>query len=182
VYIFDSNTGMTVSAAKPCPSSSNGSITVTATGGSGKYEYSKNNGSTWQTSNVFSSLTAGTYQIAARSRNDCHTATQQVVLTNLITSAGNDTIQCSNVFTLAATPLATGETGKWTVVGTATGITFANDTQANTTATMTLAQRKTATLRWTLTNGQCSVYDDVNLEYRECVLPVNPHLRSQFKP
>ncbi|NJN77676.1 MAG: hypothetical protein HC803_04550, partial [Saprospiraceae bacterium] len=44
----------------------NGTITVTATGGSGTLEYSKDNGVTWQASNVFNSLAAGTYAIKVR--------------------------------------------------------------------------------------------------------------------
>lgn len=45
--------------------SGGGTITVTATGGTG-YEYSINGGSSWQTSNVFTSLPAGTYTVTVR--------------------------------------------------------------------------------------------------------------------
>ncbi|SCY37565.1 stalk domain-containing protein [Alkaliphilus peptidifermentans] len=44
----------------------NGSITITAYGGSGSYEYSNDNGSTWQDSNIFRDLIAGTYRVIAR--------------------------------------------------------------------------------------------------------------------
>ncbi|RFS13358.1 collagen-binding domain-containing protein, partial [Emticicia sp. C21] len=54
--------------ANPICNQNNGSITVTATGGSGEYEYSKDN-STWQDSNVFTGLAAGTYTIYIRDAN-----------------------------------------------------------------------------------------------------------------
>ncbi|WP_290804715.1 SprB repeat-containing protein, partial [Flavobacterium sp.] len=42
-----------------CKNEPTGSITVTALGGSGSYLYSKDNGTTWQTTNLFSGLVAG---------------------------------------------------------------------------------------------------------------------------
>lgn len=44
----------------------NGSITVAKTGGTGTIEYSKNGGVTWQTSNLFSNLAPGNYNIVIR--------------------------------------------------------------------------------------------------------------------
>ena len=53
-----------------CASATDAQITVTATGGSGNYEYSKDNGVTYQTSNVFSNLAAGAnYIMVARDRD-----------------------------------------------------------------------------------------------------------------
>ena len=50
-----------------CFGTSTGSITVASpTGGSGTYEYSKDNGATWQSSGSFTSLPAATYQVAIR--------------------------------------------------------------------------------------------------------------------
>jgi len=46
--------------------SGNGSITITASGGIPSYEYSKDNGSTWQFSNIFTGLTPATYSVIVR--------------------------------------------------------------------------------------------------------------------
>ena len=54
-----------------CNGGSNGSITVTASGGTGSLQYSINNGSTWQASNLFSGLTAGSYTIKVKDANNC---------------------------------------------------------------------------------------------------------------
>ena len=43
-----------------------GSISVTVTGGSGSYQYSINNGQSWQASGVFSSLDSGMYYVSVR--------------------------------------------------------------------------------------------------------------------
>ncbi|MFK7077334.1 T9SS type B sorting domain-containing protein [Flavobacterium oreochromis] len=53
---------------------SNATITVTVLpneSGAGTVEYSNNNGVTWQTSNIFNNLTAGTYTIVVRDKNGC---------------------------------------------------------------------------------------------------------------
>ncbi len=54
----------------PCASPPTGSITVTASGGTPPYTYRLNTGS-FQTSNVFSNLIAGTYSITAKDANGC---------------------------------------------------------------------------------------------------------------
>lgn len=57
-----------------------GTITVTASGGVGPFQYSIDNGVTWQSSNVFTGLQAGSYTILVKdSTND--TATTSVTLT-----------------------------------------------------------------------------------------------------
>jgi len=63
-------------AVIPCPSTL-GSITVNATGSTG-FTYNKNGGA-YQSSNLFSSLTAGTYSIGVKDVNGCtNTATVTV--------------------------------------------------------------------------------------------------------
>src|ERR1017187_7893023 len=54
-----------------CHGGSNGSITITASGGTGVYTYSNNDGSSYQSSNVFSNLTAGNYSTFVKDSNDC---------------------------------------------------------------------------------------------------------------
>ncbi len=53
-----------------CNGGNNGSITVNATGGSGSTQYSINGG-TYQSANVFSNLTAGTYDVLVKDMNNC---------------------------------------------------------------------------------------------------------------
>lgn len=48
------------------PMANDGSITIVATGGDGTLEYSKNGGSTWQSSNVFTGLDSGVYDCRVR--------------------------------------------------------------------------------------------------------------------
>jgi hypothetical protein len=49
----------------------NGSITINASGGKSPYEYSINNGTSYQSSNIFNNLTPATYQIVVRGANGC---------------------------------------------------------------------------------------------------------------
>jgi hypothetical protein len=64
-----------------CAGASDGEITVTATGGTGTLEYSKDNGVTYQSSNVFTGLAAGTYTMVVKDANVCPSAPADVVLT-----------------------------------------------------------------------------------------------------
>lgn len=72
----------------------NGSITITASGGS-TYEYSINGGTTWQASNIFNNLSAGTYNVLTRTTTGpgCTTAPQSVtiVLNNNLTETVSKT-------------------------------------------------------------------------------------------
>jgi hypothetical protein len=55
-----------------CYLSGNGSIIVSATGGSGSgYNYSINNGTNYQATGTFNGLTAGTYKIRVKDNNGC---------------------------------------------------------------------------------------------------------------
>ncbi len=60
---------VTTSTVQPTTGQSNGSITASATGGTG-FTYSINNGA-FQTSNIFNGLVAGNYSITAKNSNGC---------------------------------------------------------------------------------------------------------------
>ena len=71
----------TAKTNETCNDANNGTITVTASGGVNTYEYSKNNGSTYQMSSIFTGLSAGNYAIKVRDANACTAASQTVTIT-----------------------------------------------------------------------------------------------------
>ncbi|UII26433.1 T9SS type A sorting domain-containing protein [Fulvivirga maritima] len=64
-----------------CSDGANGSITITAAGGTGELEYSVDNGVSYQESNIIQNLAAGTYQVKVRDANHCESSMQEVTLT-----------------------------------------------------------------------------------------------------
>ncbi len=64
-----------------CNGAATGKIIALATGGTSTKQYSKNGGTTWQTSSTFSALTAGTYQIVSKDANGCLSNIEAVELT-----------------------------------------------------------------------------------------------------
>jgi gliding motility-associated-like protein len=65
-----------------CNGDSDGEIEITnVTGGIAPYEYSNDNGATFQASPIFSGLPAGDYDMVVRDANLCVTASQQVTIT-----------------------------------------------------------------------------------------------------
>ena len=78
-----------------CYNGSDGSIVVTATGGSGTgYQYSKDNGTTWQTGNTFSNLSIDSYLIKVKDNNGCLSSG---IASTLSKSAPNATISTTVV-------------------------------------------------------------------------------------
>lgn len=63
-----------------CNGCNNGGITVMATGGTPAYEYSIDGGVTWQASNVFSGLSAGSYTVMVRDANGCQAGPETVTI------------------------------------------------------------------------------------------------------
>ncbi len=70
----------TVVNPTPCLTGTNGKITVIASGGSGFFNYSKNGGTTYQSSNVFTLLTHGTYSIRVKDVLGCLSSVASVVV------------------------------------------------------------------------------------------------------
>ena len=115
-----------------CFGGSTGSITVNATGGVGTYEYSKNGGGAWQTSNVFSGLTAvgSPYSVMVRDVASgtvtCTSAAQPVTITEpaaalALTATGTD-VTCNGASNGAI--LATASNGTANYQYSIDGVTF----------------------------------------------------------
>lgn len=108
-----------------CNGGNNGSITVSATGGTTPYRYSKNNGGSFQLGNVFNGLTAGTYDIVVKDDNNCITSATTVT----ITAPTAVTFTTANVHVLC-----NGDnTGSITITagGGTPGYTYSNDNGSN---------------------------------------------------
>ncbi|TCL62040.1 SprB-like repeat protein, partial [Mariniflexile fucanivorans] len=71
-----------------CNGDSDGSIVVTAANGIAPYEYSMDNGTTFQASNVFSGLLAGPYDVVVRDSKNCDSAPTTVTITEPLILAG----------------------------------------------------------------------------------------------
>ncbi|WP_333810298.1 beta strand repeat-containing protein [Flavobacterium sp.] len=146
-----------------CFGSATGSISIVATGGSIPYQYSRDNGLTYQLSNTFIGLSAGTYQIKVKGFDDCESATTNVIITqptNLVANAGTDFSVCTGSSnTIGAIIPATGGSGSYTYSWTpSTGLSATNI--ANPIATITT--NTTYTLTVTDTNG-CQATSNITL-------------------
>ncbi len=116
INVFDPCSGVNiiVTAAKTnaSPGQNNGSITVTATGGTG-FTYNINGGN-FQSSNVFTGLAPGNYSVAAKTSNGCVGITQ-------VTIGVND--PCAGVTVVVTTTQVNPTTGQssGSITATATG-------------------------------------------------------------
>lgn len=122
----------TATPADPaCNGGSNGSITFAATGGNGTLQYSINNGTTYQASNTFTGLSAGTYQLAVKDAGGL-VRTSTVTLNNpaAIVVSGGIGNQTYGTAMTSATFTKTGGTGaiSWSATGLPTGITIGSST------------------------------------------------------
>lgn len=103
--------GVTTSvSAATCNSACNGSVTINALG-TGPFEYSIDGGNTWQTSNIFSALCAGTY--TAQVRNTALTCTGSAPFTVTQPAAFNPVVTatppscyggCNGIITTSISP------------------------------------------------------------------------------
>ena len=62
-----------------CNGANNGSVSITANGGTGALEYSIDNGSTFQSSNAFANLAPATYDVVVQDANGCTTTSQVII-------------------------------------------------------------------------------------------------------
>ena len=108
---------ITTSANNETCMSGNGSITITATGGTSPFTYTLNGG-TAQSSNVFSGLSAGSYSIVVTDANGCTASTTSTV-TNaggfslIVNPAAGQTICAGNSANISASGAGTGATYTW---------------------------------------------------------------------
>jgi SprB repeat len=97
------------------PTATNGAISVSATGGVAPYQFSKDNGVTFQGTGNFASLASGTYSIVAKDANNCTGSLNVVVANNCPTithsAATGTTVKCAPTNTGSVTITATGSTG-----------------------------------------------------------------------
>jgi len=96
-----------------CIGSTNGAITVNANGGTGTLQYSRD-GTTYQSSNVFTSLGAGTYTITVRDANNCTRNSAAISLISpsaIIVTPTPTAASCFGVADGSVTVSASGGTG-----------------------------------------------------------------------
>ncbi len=93
----------TAAGADESCNASNGSISISATGGDGTYQYSIDGGASYQSSGTFTGLSANSYNIMVIDNSGCSDA-QTVTINNVggvtVTTNGNQTICDGNTATL----------------------------------------------------------------------------------
>jgi hypothetical protein len=96
-----------------CNGGSNGSVTVVASGGAGTFAYSINGGLSWQSNNVFSGLTAGSYTVTIRDAATCYGYANFMVSepTSIEAFVGSLNVSCHGAMDGAINVQASGGTG-----------------------------------------------------------------------
>jgi gliding motility-associated-like protein len=90
------------------------------------------------------------------------------VLSISTANAGPDQTVCpgNSATNLAALPLNAGETGTWAIQGTNNGITIVTPSSPTSSINVSSANSGNTTIRWTITNGTCTSFDDVIITNR----------------
>ncbi len=110
-----------------CNGGNNGSIQLTATGGSGNYEYSFDGGASFSANPLSSGLTAISYNISVRDDNGCQTDTTFSVTEPeaLVLTGTSSPTSCFNTLDGEISLTASGGTGAytytWSILGSGAG-------------------------------------------------------------
>lgn len=149
----------------------NGQIIVNATGGTAPLTYSNDGGATYQSSSVFSGLSANTYAIIVQDASGC-------------TSSTNATVTNSGGFSLIVNPSAgqticAGNSANISASGAGTGATYTWDQGLATGASHTVTPTVTTTYTVQATDGSgctetSSTTITVETEPTVTVIPTNP--------
>ncbi len=100
-----------------CVGASNGSISVSASGGTSPYQYSNDNGTTWQSSSSFAGLAAGAYFIVVKGDDGCTALASSTTVSNptaLTASVTSATLSGCSGSTVSLGGSASGGTGTLT--------------------------------------------------------------------
>lgn len=81
-----------INTSDPSPSSQNGVMLIQPSNGLAPYSYSIDNGNTFQSSNIFTSLSPGNYLVVVRDQNNCE-YTEMVELRMMTTSTSSTTVK-----------------------------------------------------------------------------------------
>ncbi|MFT3911846.1 MAG: T9SS type A sorting domain-containing protein [Ferruginibacter sp.] len=140
-------------------------LTASATGGTGAYTYKLNSGS-YQASNTFSSVAAGTHSVTVKDANGC-TKTSSITITQpappaqLIAASGAGTISCNGgttTVTVSATGGVTPYTGTGTFTVSAGTYTYTVTDAAGTTATTSVTVTQPSVIGVTIAAGTIAVF------------------------
>ena len=94
-----------------------GEIDITALGGTPNYQYSVDNGLTFQVQNVFNNLAAGTYDVIVEDANGCQTLGQNIMITEppeLTITLGVTDETCAGLCDGMINSIPAGGTGSYT--------------------------------------------------------------------
>lgn len=154
-----------------CIGASDGTATVTVSGGQAPYTYAwpQNGG---QTTASINNMSPGTYPCIVTDANNCvQTIPVTIALDNPPPQAvaGQDAHLCDGaLFTLSGNAPAPG-TGQWMQINGPSQLTFSNN--ADPSATINNIQPGVYMLRWTISRGNCSTSDEVVIVRQ---LPMTP--------
>jgi gliding motility-associated-like protein len=158
-------TAIAITSDATCPNN-DGTIDITAGGGTPGYEFSINNGSSWQPGNIFSNLPAGNYNnIRIRDANGCITNATVVVPLNdtMRLELGSDSSICAgSSITLIPQTNALTDTFRWTPAAT---LNF--DTARTPIATPLDTTKYYLTAKW----GICTRTDSITVNVKQKPVP-----------